>query len=272
MKSLSVENLRITEPDDLSKRQVDFAVASSPASIGRGQPCCQRKLPTSAWCSPRTVRQQPEVRLLLLDLKRARAIAERQENSDTKLESIDAPRREAWKARPSSAVTRSSASDSCQSSDEVRPSTSRNRASTSLLSMSTVTPFEEDKIFDDSARSSIVTSYNESPRKRVVFRRRHKNGSTGSFSKRVLSSTLVKGDQWNKRRTTTLDPVLQRVTVHITNFRNPKEEVSAKLLCYLLPHNTSIAPERRWLNWFIRKCKFCLIELVSFKMNRKKSW
>ena len=226
MKSLSVENLRITEPDDLSKRQVDFAVASSPASLGRGQPCCQRKLPTSAWCSARTVRQQPEVRLLLLDLKRARAIAERQENSDTKPESIGAPRREAWKPRPSSAVTLSSASDSCQSSDEVRPSTSRNRTSTSLLSMLTVTPSEEDKIFDDSARASIVTS---SPRKRVVFRRRHKNGSTGSFSKRVLSSTLVKGDQWNKRRTTTLDPVLQRVTVHITNFRNPAEEVSASL-------------------------------------------
>ena len=181
-----------------------------------------------AWCSPRTVRQQPEVRLLLLDLKRARAKAESQETSDQKPDSISAPRTEAWKARPSSAVTRSSASGSCQSNDAVRPATSLNRASTSLLSMLTATPSEEDNILDDSARSSIVTSCDESPKKWVAFRRRHKNGSTGSFSKRVLSSTLVKGDQWNKRRTTTLDPVLQRVTVHITNFRNPTEEVSAK--------------------------------------------
>ena len=247
--SLGLENLRLSQPDDdddLTRERAanesvggDFHADSQ--SPGRGPASYQPTPPASVWCSPRTVRQQPELRLLLRDLERARTREERQEYGGPKSYSIGTPNRVLSKVRPFSAMNISSASSSSTSdkhrSDRMRPSTSLGHSSSSFSvdpSTLSTTPSAEDTVLDDSDRPSVTPARAESPTtKRVTFRRRDSNRSSTSFCKRVLSSTLVRGDQWNSNghRPTTFDSVLQKVTVHITNFRNPAEEVGSKHYC-----------------------------------------
>ncbi|KAI0217750.1 hypothetical protein LSAT2_030507, partial [Lamellibrachia satsuma] len=240
--SLGLENLRLSQPDDdedLTRERAasesvggDFHADSQ--SPGRGPASYQPTPPVSVWCSPRTVRQQPELRLLLRDLARARTREERQEcggyisdfigtpKPDSigvpKSHSIGAQDRVLSKVRPFSAVKLSSASSSSTSdkhrSDRMRPSTSLGHSSSSFSvdpSTLSTAPSAEDTVLDNSDRPSVTPPRAQAPTtKRLIFRRRD-----ASFCKRVLSSTLVRGDQWNpnRYRPTIFDPVLQKVTV-----------------------------------------------------------
>ena len=216
--SLSLDNLRLSDGDD----DVDVTrdrVSGHCRTLNRTSH--QSTPPASVWCSPRTVRQQPEVRLLLRDLERARSRGE--------IHDRDPPTRVPSKVRPFSAV--GSSLRGGLNPDQKRPATSLGHATGSYSvdpSTRHSTCSVDTSCFDGSEQSSFFGTSDGT--KHVTFPAggRPTNRSSSGFCKRVLSSTRVRGDQWSvKHRPSIFDPVLQKVTVHVTNFRNPAEEVGS---------------------------------------------
>ena len=230
--SLSLNNLRLSDgdddDDDGARDRVDSDSSDNGDCGAPSRTSHQSTSPASVCCSPRTVRQQPEVRLLLRDLERARTRGEIQVH--------DPPTRVPSKVRPFSAVKLSSTGSSSRGGhkpDQRRPATSLGHStgsapSTRTSASSANTSFDDSGQFSGSGSGSASASGSRSRRGRG--RRRRGTRSPGSFCNRVLSTTLVKGEEWasSKHRQMTFDPVLQKVTVHITNFRNPAEEVGSK--------------------------------------------
>ena len=224
--SLSLDNLRLSDgdDDDVARDRVDSDSSDNGDCRAPSRTSHQSTPPASAWCSHRTVRQQPEVRLLLRDLERARTRGE--------IHVHDPPTRVPSKVRPFSAVKLSSTGSSLRGGhkpDQKRPATSLGH-STGSFSVEPSTRYSTSSVGNsccDSEQSSFFGTTDGT--KHVTFPAggRPTNRSSSGFCKRVLSSTRFRGDQWsvNKRRPSIFDPVLQKVTVHITNFRNPAEEV-----------------------------------------------
>ena len=218
--SLSLDNLRLSDGEDdndVTRHRVNGDSRALNRTSHQSTP------PASVWCSPRTVRQQPEVRLLLRELERARSRGE--------IYVHDPPIRVPSKVRPLSAVKLSSTGSSSRGGlnpAERRPATSLGHSTGSVPSTRT-SASSADTSFDDSGQfsGSGSRSGSGSGSRRGRGRRRRGTRSPGSFCNRVLSTTLVKGEEWaaSKYRQMTYDPVLEKVTVHIMNFRNPAEEV-----------------------------------------------
>ena len=122
--SLSLDNLRLSDgdDDDVARDRVDSDSSDNGDCRAPSRTSHQSTPPASAWCSHRTVRQQPEVRLLLRDLERARTRGE--------IHVHDPPTRVPSKVRPFSAVKLSSTGSSLRGGHKPGPEASGDESRT----------------------------------------------------------------------------------------------------------------------------------------------